>query len=130
MTLSRKWTAVRTVCFSLASIQRVDAVFLLQVGHQVDGAKVARLVGQQRLLAAGIGGRSPAGDDVVLVQAVQEDDARLAGLPSRVHDGLEHLAGVEAATVSRVAGSTRAYSVLASTACIKASVMPTEMLKW
>ena len=63
---------------------------------QVDGAQVAALIGQQRLLAAGVGGLDLplGGHHVVPVEPVQEDDARLAVGPGGVHDLVEQRPGV------------------------------------
>ncbi len=95
MTLSRKRTASRTVFLSLSqSTSAVSATML----RQVDGAEVAGLVRQQRLLAAGVGALDLADWGVGLsrVDAVEEDDPRLAVLPGLLDDLLEDLAGVHA----------------------------------
>ena len=70
---------------------------------QVDGAQVARLVGQQGLLAAGVGAldRAQLGRGVVLVDAVDEDDAGVAVLPGQRDDEVEDLARLEHAAPSR-----------------------------
>src|SRR5450759_229966 len=72
------------------------------VGHhpaEVDGAQVAALVGQQGLLAAGVGALDLAElrRGVVRIDAVDEDDAGVAVLPGERDHGLEHLAGAQAA---------------------------------
>ncbi len=73
---------------------------------QIDGAKVAGFVRQQRLLAAGVGGFDLADmrSGVVAVQAIQEDDAGLAVFPGLLDDALEYLAGVQAAADFFIAG--------------------------
>ena len=63
---------------------------------QVHRAEVAGLVGEQRLFAARIGRfDGPKGrGGVVPVDAVDKDDARIAGFPGLAHKQREHLAGV------------------------------------
>ena len=99
---------------------------------QVDRTQVAGFVGQQRLLAAGVGGFDLADQRgrVVAVEAVEEDDARLAVLPGLLDDALEDLAGVQwCRTTFLSRGLIRSYSSSCSTAFMKFSVRPTEMLK-
>ena len=64
---------------------------------EVDGPEVTGFVGQQRLLAAGVSGLDVAqgGGWIHGVEAVQEDDPRLAGLPGALYDQVEDLAGGE-----------------------------------
>ena len=73
------------------------AVGLGQHVAQVDRPEVAGLVGQQRLLAARVGALDLplAGHHVVPVETVEEDDPRLAVMPSAVHDLFKHLACAE-----------------------------------
>src|SRR5450759_3479702 len=78
------------------------AVVDVAVGHdpaEIDGAQVAALVGQQRLLAAGVGALDLAElrRGVVGVDAVDEDDAGVAVLPGERDHGLEHGAGAQGA---------------------------------
>ncbi len=82
----------------------VDVAVVAHAG-QVDRAQVARLVGQQRLLAAGVGAfdRAELGRGVVLVDAVDEDDAGVAVLPGQRDHRVEDLAGLERA--HRLAGA-------------------------
>lgn len=65
--------------------------------HQVDGAQVAGLIGQEGLLPAGVGGHDPpqVGGGVVLVDAVHEEHAGLAVQPRPFHNLLKHLPGVQ-----------------------------------
>ncbi len=65
---------------------------------QIDGAERAGLIGQQRLLAAGIRRLDPADmrGGIAAVDGIQEHDTRLAGLPGRFHQPIEDLAGLEA----------------------------------
>jgi hypothetical protein len=81
--------------FQLGPVQHPPGGGLHQVVDQVDGAQVAALIGQQRLLSAGVGGLDLplAGHHVVPVQPVQEDDARLAGLPGRGDNGIKDRPG-------------------------------------
>ena len=67
-------------------------------GH-IQGAQIAGLEGQQRLLAAGIGGLDPAqlGIGIVPVNPIQKDDARIPGLPGHGHQAVKDLFGVKAA---------------------------------
>ena len=81
MTLSRKRAALRTVWRRRS--QSTCSAFEHQ--GEVDRAEVAALVGEEGLLAAGVG-RFEFADQrrrVVAVEAVEEDDARLAVLQAR-----------------------------------------------
>ena len=101
-------------------------------GADVDRAEVADVVRQERLLAAGIGGLVGAEvrDRIVVIGLVDEEHARLAGLPGAMDDLVPHLARLELADdlagLGMDAGRT---SRPASTASMKASVTATEMLK-
>ena len=66
---------------------------------EVDGAQVAGLQRQQRLLAAGVGGLDlpQRGGGVVRVDAVEKDDAGVPGLPGLGDQRLVDLGGVEPA---------------------------------
>ena len=68
---------------------------LFQHLDQVDRAQIAALIGQQGLLAAGVGGFDLAlrRHHVVPVQTIQEDDARLAVGPCSLYDLVKQLAG-------------------------------------
>ena len=83
--------------FQLAAVQCIALCGLPEVVDQIDGAQVARLIGQQRLLSAGVGGLDfpLSGAGVVSIQAIQEDDAGFTRLPGGVDNGLEHRPGVE-----------------------------------
>src|SRR5262249_13384102 len=72
---------------------------ILDEQPDVDRAQVANVVGEQRLLAAGIGRLVAAQRRyrVVLVGAVDEEYARLARLPGAVHDLPEYVARIELA---------------------------------
>ena len=74
----------------------VDGAVLDHRG-QVEGAQVAGLVGQQGLLAAGVGGLDVAqvGHGVAAVDRVQEDDAGLAGGPGALDDEVEEGGGLD-----------------------------------
>ena len=65
---------------------------------KVDGAEVAGFVGQQRLFPAGVRALdfSLIRCGVVAVDAVEEDDARIAALPCLVHQQLKNVPGLEA----------------------------------
>ena len=64
---------------------------------QIERAQVAGLVGQQGLLAAGVGGLDLAqlGHGVAAVDRVQEDDAGLAGGPGALDDEVEEGRGLD-----------------------------------
>ncbi len=66
---------------------------------QVDGAEVAALIREQRLLAAGIGRFDFAylGSWVGTVDAVKEDDSRFSVFPGHFHNQLKDFLGVELA---------------------------------
>ena len=91
MTLSRKCTALAD---HLAQGRVVDLAACDDLG-QVQGPEVAGLVGQERLLAAGVGGFDlpQVGDGVAPVEGVQEDDAGLAGGPGALDDEVEEPGG-------------------------------------
>ena len=76
-------------------------VVLLKGDHagQVDGGQVAGFVGQQGLFAAGVGAFDFAQlrIGVVAVDAVDEHQAGVAGLPGHFRQQIEHFPGVEAA---------------------------------
>ena len=99
--------------------------------RQVDGAQVARLIGQERLLAARVGRLDLAdlGGGVVLVEPVEKDDPRLAVLPRLVDDPGEHLAAFSVPAGCTVARVDEGVVGVLFTAFMKASVIPTEMLK-
>ena len=76
----------------------IVAVFALGVAlAEVDGAEVAGFVGEQWLLAAGVGGFDLAqgGGGIVPIDAVEEDNARIAGLPRLLDQEVEDLACIE-----------------------------------
>ena len=83
----------------LGPVQHPARHGLGDVVDQVDGAQVAALIGQQGLLAAGVGGLdlALAGHGVVPVEPIQEDDAGLAGLPGGGNDGIKDLPGLQLA---------------------------------
>ncbi|MNS49618.1 hypothetical protein D3C72_822310 [compost metagenome] len=87
-------------------VDRGLAVDLDDEALEVDRAEVAALVRDQGLLAAGVGRLVVAhpGHRAVLVHAIDEDQAGLAGAPGALHDVLEDLAGVQAADLAAVAG--------------------------
>ncbi len=97
ITLSRKCTAVRTVRFQLVPVDLVSAAGLVQHQREVDRTEVARLVREQRLLAAGIGALHLAElrRRVVAVDPVEENHAGVAGFPRHFHDRFEDIAGLE-----------------------------------
>ena len=121
---------------------------LAHEARQVDRAQAAAAVGRQRLLGAGIGGldRLAVVQVVVAVHAVEEQHARLGVVVGRAHDLVPQLAraqlAVDPQAVAR-AGRRRRPSAprrarpcaparrrrRPRTACMKASVTPTEMLK-
>ncbi len=78
----------------LAQGRVVDPAAVDHLG-QVQGPEVAGLVGQERLLAAGVGGFDlpQVGDGVAPVEGVQEDDAGLAGGPGALDDEVEEPGG-------------------------------------
>jgi hypothetical protein len=67
-------------------------------GVEADRAEVAALVGQQRKLAAGVGGfeRPARRCRVGAVHRVQEDHARVSALPRRFGDSLQKSRGIHA----------------------------------
>ena len=79
---------------------------------KIDGAQIAGLKGQQGLLAAGVGGFDLAlvRSGIVTVDAVQEDDARIAGLPGFFDQQVKDVAGAQA--VHHLAGVGRAQIVV------------------
>ena len=114
MTFSRKWVETwmtrrrrsqsmrrRAGLRPLAALgvtRRISDVLLYE-GAEVDGAEVADVVGEEGLLAAGVGRLVAAevGDRIVVVGLVDEEHARLAGLPRAVDDPLPHRPGLELA---------------------------------
>ena len=96
-TLSRKRTASSTVSRSARQSMRSPQSFVgrrFEERGEVDRTEVAGLVGQERLFAAGIGGpnRAQVRRRVVAVHLVDEDQARVAGLPGTFHDAIPEFA--------------------------------------
>ncbi len=87
---------VQEVHRAVDHVPRAGIVDLAAGDHlgQVERPQVAGLVGQQRLLAAGVGGFDlpQVGDGVAPVDGVQEDDAGLAGGPGALDDEVEERA--------------------------------------
>jgi hypothetical protein len=120
---------------------------VLDEAGQVDRAQAAAAVGRQRLLGAGVGGLDGLAvvQVVVAVDAVEEQDARLGVVVGRAHDLVPQLARAHLAVhphaVVALVGAGRLDVggglglvhqldvAVGSTACMKASVTPTEMLK-
>ena len=95
MMLSRK--CVETWITRRSASQSIVAV--LHERADVDGAEVADVVREQRLLAAGIGRLVAAEvrDRIVVVGLVDEEHARLAGLPRAVDHPVPHRPRLELA---------------------------------
>ena len=87
MTSSKKRTASET---SSPSRSQFSSPFSTSL-REVDGPQVAGLVGQQGLLAAGIGGLDCAGKGVRGIDPVDEDHARIASPPGGVGDEVHQL---------------------------------------
>ena len=74
----------------------IDAAILLHF-IKIDRSEVAGLIGQQRLLSAGIGGFDLplGGHHIVPIEPVEKNDARLAVLPGGGDDFIKHRPGVQ-----------------------------------
>ena len=94
-TLSSMRVKTRTTSrYSFQSKSRLVRERLAHEARQVDRAEQARAVGRQRLLAAGVGGADVLAPPVVvhLVDAVDQDEARLGEVVGRRHDDVPHAA--------------------------------------
>ena len=81
----------------LIPVHRASVFVAAQHVRQVDGAQVAAFIGQQGLLAAGVGGFdfSLGGHHVVPVEPIEENDARFPVAPGGINDFVEYLFGVQ-----------------------------------
>lgn len=99
---------------------------------QVNGAQVARLVGQERQFTARVGGfdRAGTGYRVRTVDGVQEEQPRVAASPGGFADFVKKSAAARLRITCPSAGCRRASSPPDSTTAMNSSVAPTEILKF